>query len=147
MSSVPVSRNRVLCYKTVKHACQAAGIGRRTAYDHRKRDDAFCTALCQPRRRADGPGEGMLTVGSVRPLRDARKATRARRNLRRKIAKGVAMCGAKRKYDGGACQARALPNGRCKFHGGMSTGAKTPEGRAKALGCLRQYRSEAPLPS
>jgi hypothetical protein len=52
-------------------------------------------------------------------------------------------CGARRKYDGNPCQAKALENGRCKFHGGMSTGAKTIEGKRKAYRNLRQYKNNA----
>ncbi|BAQ85429.1 hypothetical protein [uncultured Mediterranean phage uvMED] len=52
-------------------------------------------------------------------------------------------CGARRKYDGNPCQAKALENGRCKFHGGMSTGAKTIEGKRKAYSNLRQYKNNA----
>ena len=36
------------------------------------------------------------------------------------------------------CQAKALPNGRCKNHGGMSTGPKTPEGRQAISEATRQ---------
>jgi hypothetical protein len=38
-------------------------------------------------------------------------------------------CGAYARSTGNPCQAKALPNGRCKNHGGMSTGPKTQEGR------------------
>ena len=34
---------------------------------------------------------------------------------------------------GAPCQAKALPNGKCKLHGGLSTGAKTIEGRLRSL--------------
>ena len=51
-------------------------------------------------------------------------------------------CGARRKYDGKPCQAKALANGRCKYHGGLSTGPKTPEGKRRALSNLRQYRHD-----
>ncbi len=37
-------------------------------------------------------------------------------------------CGA-RTRQGTACQAPAMPNGRCRMHGGKSTGPKTIEGR------------------
>ncbi|HEX2242376.1 MAG TPA: HGGxSTG domain-containing protein [Gammaproteobacteria bacterium] len=50
-------------------------------------------------------------------------------------------CGAHRKRDGQACQARALANGRCKYHGGLSTGPKTAAGKARALANLQQFRS------
>jgi hypothetical protein len=36
-------------------------------------------------------------------------------------------CGAKTRRKT-ACQAPAMPNGRCRMHGGMSTGPRTPEG-------------------
>jgi hypothetical protein len=75
-----------------------------------------------------------------RTTRDARKAARAQRRLRRKLGTGVPLCGARRKYDGKPCIMKALPSGRCKFHGGMSTGPRTPEGKAKALSCLKQYQ-------
>ena len=52
-------------------------------------------------------------------------------------------CGARRKYDGKPCQAKALESGRCKYHGGMSTGAKTIEGKRKAYANLRQYKNNA----
>lgn len=52
---------------------------------------------------------------------DARARVRVMRSL----------CGARRKYDGAPCQAKALPNGRCKLHGGMSTGPRTAEGRER----------------
>ena len=38
-------------------------------------------------------------------------------------------CGAYARSTGNPCQAKVMPNGRCKNHGGMSTGPKTPEGR------------------
>ena len=47
------------------------------------------------------------------------------------------ICGARRKYDGQPCQAKALRKGRCKLHGGMSTGPKTPEGRARIASAMR----------
>jgi len=50
------------------------------------------------------------------------------------------VCGARAKYSGKPCQAKALGNGRCRFHGGLSTGPKTLEGRARALANLKQYR-------
>ena len=55
-------------------------------------------------------------------------------------------CGARRKSDGEACQARALDNGRCRFHGGLSTGPRTEEGRRRALMNLRQFRAAGKLP-
>jgi hypothetical protein len=36
-------------------------------------------------------------------------------------------CGAKTRR-GSACQAPAMPNGRCRLHGGKSTGPRTAEG-------------------
>ena len=68
--------------------------------------------------------------------REKRKAAQARESYQLKRGRGVKLCGAKRKYDGKPCEAKALPNGRCKYHGGMSTGAKTPEGKARALAAL-----------
>ena len=47
-------------------------------------------------------------------------------------------CGARRKYDGKPCQAKALENGRCKYHGGLSTGPKTLEG-------VRRYHANRKL--
>ncbi|WP_291154042.1 HGGxSTG domain-containing protein [Hyphomicrobium sp.] len=38
---------------------------------------------------------------------------------------------------GGACQAPAAPNGRCKLHGGRSTGPLTEEGRARISSAQR----------
>ena len=38
-------------------------------------------------------------------------------------------CGAYARSTGLPCEAKAMPNGRCKNHGGMSTGPKTPQGR------------------
>jgi hypothetical protein len=38
-------------------------------------------------------------------------------------------CGAYARSTGLPCQAKALPNGRCKNHGGLSTGPTTSEGR------------------
>ena len=60
---------------------------------------------------------------------DARALPRPRLRLR-------VLCGAHRKYDGQPCQAKALPNGRCKLHGGMSTGPKTAEGRARIVASM-----------
>jgi hypothetical protein len=39
-------------------------------------------------------------------------------------------CGAKTRR-GSPCQARSMPNGRCKLHGGMSTGARTKAGKRR----------------
>ena len=36
------------------------------------------------------------------------------------------------------CQAKAMPNGRCKNHGGMSTGPKTAEGCKLIANATRQ---------
>ena len=47
-------------------------------------------------------------------------------------------CGAHARSTGKPCQAKALPNGRCKNHGGMSTGPKTPEGRQAIAQSTRQ---------
>jgi hypothetical protein len=47
-------------------------------------------------------------------------------------------CGAYARSTGNPCQAKALPNGRCKNHGGMSTGPKTPEGRQAISQATRQ---------
>ena len=50
-------------------------------------------------------------------------------------------CGARRKYDGKPCQAKALESGRCKYHGGMSTGAKTHQGKLRSWRNLKQYKN------
>lgn len=42
-----------------------------------------------------------------------------------------AICGAKRR-DGKPCQARPMPNGRCRMHGGPSTGPKNQQGNTNA---------------
>jgi len=47
-------------------------------------------------------------------------------------------CGAFARSTGKPCQAKALPNGRCKNHGGMSTGPKTLEGRQAIAESTRQ---------
>lgn len=47
-------------------------------------------------------------------------------------------CGAYARSTGKPCQAKALPNGRCKNHGGMSTGPKTTEGRQAIAEATRQ---------
>ena len=47
-------------------------------------------------------------------------------------------CGAYARSTGKPCQAKALPNGRCKNHGGMSTGPKTPAGRKAIAEATRQ---------
>jgi hypothetical protein len=47
-------------------------------------------------------------------------------------------CGAYARSTGRPCQAKALPNGRCKNHGGMSTGPKTQEGRKAIAEATRQ---------
>jgi hypothetical protein len=47
-------------------------------------------------------------------------------------------CGAFARSTGKPCQAKALPNGRCKNHGGMSTGPKTLEGRQAISESTRQ---------
>ena len=47
-------------------------------------------------------------------------------------------CGAYARSTGKPCQAKALPNGRCKNHGGMSTGPKTTEGREAIAEATRQ---------
>ena len=47
-------------------------------------------------------------------------------------------CGAYARSTGNPCQAKAMPNGRCKHHGGMSTGAKTIEGRQAIAQATRQ---------
>ena len=45
------------------------------------------------------------------------------------LANAAPRCGARRKFDDGACQQPAMRNGRrCRLHGGMSTGPRTPEG-------------------
>jgi len=47
-------------------------------------------------------------------------------------------CGAYARSTGNPCQAKALPNGRCKNHGGMSTGPRTQEGRQAVAQATRQ---------
>jgi len=47
-------------------------------------------------------------------------------------------CGAYARSTGKSCQAKALPNGRCKNHGGLSTGPKTTEGRHAIAKATRQ---------
>ena len=47
-------------------------------------------------------------------------------------------CEAYARSTGNPCQAKALPNGRCKNHGGLSTGPKTPEGRQAIAEATRQ---------
>ena len=47
-------------------------------------------------------------------------------------------CGAYARSTGNPCQAKAMPNGRCKLHGGMSTGPKTTEGRQAIAQATRQ---------
>ena len=46
--------------------------------------------------------------------------------------------GAYARSTGTPCQAKALPNGRCKNHGGLSTGPKTLEGRQAIARATRQ---------
>ena len=43
--------------------------------------------------------------------------------------KHKARCGAIARSTGQPCQAKAMPNGRCKNHGGMSTGPRTAAGK------------------
>lgn len=47
-------------------------------------------------------------------------------------------CGAHARSTGNPCQAKALPNGRCKNHGGMSTGPRTTAGRQAISEATRQ---------
>jgi hypothetical protein len=47
-------------------------------------------------------------------------------------------CEAYARSTGNPCQAKAMPNGRCKNHGGMSTGPKTAEGRKAITEATRQ---------
>ena len=47
-------------------------------------------------------------------------------------------CGAYARSTGLPCEAKAMPNGRCKNHGGMSTGPKTPQGRQAIAQATRQ---------
>ena len=47
-------------------------------------------------------------------------------------------CGAYARSTGKPCNAKALPNGRCKNHGGLSKGATTPEGRQAIAEATRQ---------
>ena len=55
----------------------------------------------------------------------------------------VLRCGAHCKSTRKPCQARALPNGRCKYHGGLSRGPITLAGRQRALANLRQFRQSS----
>lgn len=47
-------------------------------------------------------------------------------------------CGARTRA-GGACQAPAMPNGRCRMHGGASTGPRTPEGLKRMRDAKTQH--------
>ena len=47
-------------------------------------------------------------------------------------------CGAYARSTGLPCEAKAMPNGRCKNHGGISTGPKTPQGRQAIAQATRQ---------
>lgn len=47
-------------------------------------------------------------------------------------------CGAYARSTGNACQAKELPNGRCRLHGGLARGATTPEGRQAIAQATRQ---------
>jgi hypothetical protein len=47
-------------------------------------------------------------------------------------------CGAYARSTGEPCQAKAMPNGRCRLHGGMSTGPRTAAGKAKSAANLRR---------
>ena len=47
-------------------------------------------------------------------------------------------CGAYARSTGLPCEAKAMPNGRCKNHGGMSTGPKTTAGRQAIAQATRQ---------
>lgn len=46
-------------------------------------------------------------------------------------------CGAKTRH-GGACQRKALANGRCRNHGGLSSGPKSPSGRHRIAEAQRR---------
>lgn len=48
------------------------------------------------------------------------------------LAHAAARCGAGTRA-GGACQAPAMRNGRCRMHGGASTGPRTSEGLARVV--------------
>ena len=48
-------------------------------------------------------------------------------------------CGAKTRRGGGACQAPAMPNGRCRMHGGLSTGPKTAKGKDRIRKALTKH--------
>ncbi len=56
-------------------------------------------------------------------------------------------CRAYARSTGKPCQAKALPNGRCKLHGGMSTGPKTPEGRQAIAMATKQRMFNGQLKS
>ena len=47
-------------------------------------------------------------------------------------------CGAYARSTGNPCQAKAMPNGRCRLHGGLARGATTPEGRKAIAEATRQ---------
>ena len=47
-------------------------------------------------------------------------------------------CGAYARSTGNPCQAKALPNGKCRLHGGLARGATTPEGRKAISEATRQ---------
>jgi hypothetical protein len=47
-------------------------------------------------------------------------------------------CEAYARSTGNPCQAKALPNGKCRLHGGASSGAKTAEGRQAISDATRQ---------
>ena len=81
-------------------------------------------------------------IGRLEQLtREERRALRTQARMLRKLANGIALCGAMTRQ-GRPCVATALKNGRCKNHGGRSTGPKTEEGRTKSLAALRQYREK-----
>ena len=48
------------------------------------------------------------------------------------------ICGAFARSTGKPCQAKALPNGKCRLHGGLARGATTPEGRQAIAEATRQ---------
>lgn len=44
-----------------------------------------------------------------------------------------AVCGARARTTGKACQSRPMANGKCRMHGGVSSGAGAPEGNKNAV--------------
>ncbi len=83
-----------------------------------------------------------LKVMEGMTVQEARACLRAQNHFSLRLPSPGERCLARTRR-GTPCQSRALPSGRCKFHGGLSTGPKSPEGKAKALSCLKQFRTRA----